>query len=344
MKKCFIILLFFIVSNAAVLAQEQNQFTLFPWAASYFNAGAIGEQHNTLCFTAIFAQQRAGWHDVYEKEGQTIQDNTSPQQIYFTLESYLKSLHGSLGVAIIKDKIGYCDNIGVKLGYAFKMNIPTGKLSIGAQIGLYNIKLDGEKLRTTHENDPLVEGIKNSESFMDLDFHFGILYKAERWYAGIGTTNIATTTKLRFSGDPNVFSNSRQLYLHGGYTWVIPANPSWEVEPQAIFTSTIASLFDWSFTVMALARYNKVYWGGLSYRYNDDISILFGARPFYNSSNNYLKGLDMGLSYGFPTSQLGAHQRSFGTVEVVVRYCFDIYKEPVFSGYGSSRAIYKNQY
>jgi type IX secretion system PorP/SprF family membrane protein len=347
MKKSVIISLFLIAANMALFAQKQNQFTLFPWAAPYFNAGAIGEQHNTLCFTAIFAQQKMGMQATYEKDGQTIKDNIAPQQFYFTLESYLKALHGSLGVTFIKDKLGYADNIGVKLGYAFKMNIPTGRLSIGFQVGLYNMKVDGAKILAIQDNDPLIEGaagIKNSESFMDLDFHFGVLYKAERWYAGIGTTNLAATTKLRFSGDPGVLSTSRQIYAHGGYTWVMPNNPSWEIEPQAIFTNTIGAKFDWTFTVMALARYNKVYWGGLSYRYNDDISVLFGARPFYNSSNNYLKGLDMGLSYGFPTSKLGAQKRSFGTVEVMVRYCFDIYKEPVFSGYGSSRAIYKNQY
>ncbi|MDR1346441.1 MAG: type IX secretion system membrane protein PorP/SprF [Bacteroidales bacterium] len=344
MKRSVIILLFLIASNVSMFAQTQNQFTLFPWAAPYFNAGAIGEQNNTLCFTAIFSQQKTGWHDVYEKEGKTIKDNTSPQQLYFALESYLKPLHGSLGLTFIKDKLGYCDNIGVKLGYAFKMNIPTGKLSIGAQIGLYNTKLDGEKLRYQHDNDPLIENVKSSESFMDLDFHFGIFYKAERWYAGIGSTKMAASTKLRLSGDPNVFSNSRQIYVHGGYTWVMPANPSWEIEPQAILTTTLSSNFDYSFTIMALARYNKVYWGGLSYRFNDDISVLFGARPFYNNSNNYLKGLDMGLSYGFPTNKMGVHQRSFGSIEVMVRYCFDIYKEPVYSGYGSTRSIYKNQY
>jgi type IX secretion system PorP/SprF family membrane protein len=259
------------------------------------------------------------------------------------MESYLRQLRGSLGIAFVKDKIGYCDNIGIKLGYAFKMNVPMGKLSIGAQVGLYNMSLNGEKLRATHENDPIVEGVKNSETFMDLDFHFGILYKAERWHVGVGATNMAVSKTLRLSGEP-IFPNSRQLYLHGGYTWVIPENPSWEIEPQAILMGVIGSKFDGSATVMALARYNKVYWFGLSYRYNDDISVLFGARPFYNSSNNYMKGLDMGLSYGFPTNKLGMQKRSFGSIEVMVRYCFDIYKESVFSGYGSTRAIYKNQY
>ena len=58
-----------------------------------------------------------------------------------------------------------------------------------------------------------------------------------------------------------------------------------------------------------------------------------------------MKGLDMGLSYSFTTSQLGYKKhRSFGDIELVVRYCFDIYKPEVFTGYGSTRNIYKNQY
>ena len=72
---------------------------------------------------------------------------------------------------------------------------------------------------------------------------------------------------------------------------------------------------------------------------------VFGARPFYNHSNNYLKGIDLGLAYGFTTSKLGwKKNRGFGDLEIMVRYCFDIYKEEIFSGYGSTRNIYKNQY
>ena len=96
---------------------------------------------------------------------------------------------------------------------------------------------------------------------------------------------------------------------------------------------------------MVLARYNGILWGGLSYRIQDAVSVLFGARPFYNSSNNYLKGLEMGLGYSFTTSKLGYKpDRSYGDIEIMLRYCFDIYKEEVFSGYGSTRGIYKNQY
>ena len=64
-----------------------------------------------------------------------------------------------------------------------------------------------------------------------------------------------------------------------------------------------------------------------------------------NISNNYLKGIDLGLAYGFTTSKLGwKKNRGYGDLEIMVRYCFDIYKEEIFSGYGSSRNIYKNEY
>lgn len=97
--------------------------------------------------------------------------------------------------------------------------------------------------------------------------------------------------------------------------------------------------------LLVIARYNNILWGGLHYRIDDAVSVVFGARPFYSDPNPYLKGLDMGLSYSFTTSNLGYKvNRSFGDVEFVVRYCFDIFKPVYYSGYGSSRHLYKNQY
>ena len=135
---------------------------------------------------------------------------------------------------------------------------------------------------------------------------------------------------------------SRNLYIHGGYTWILPWNPSWELLPQALIKTDLATA---QFDIMILTRYNGVFWGGLSYRIQDAVSVLFGARPFYNSSNIYLKGLEVGAAYSFTTSKLGFKpNRSYGDIEVMLRYCFDIYKEEVFSGYGSSRSIYKNKF
>lgn len=325
-------------------AQDDAQFTFFPWVTSYYNAGGIGEQSNTLCFTADYNNKYMGWGDLPS----TVINNdsalhTAPQDFLFSIESYLRKLHGSIGVTLVHDRLGFYSNTGIKLGYAYKLRIGGGHLGIGAQVSLYNQAIDNRHFRPTQEGDPYLD--KLSESTLDLDFNFGVLYKADQWYVGLGWTQMVsmfdTTNILRVSGDLGQHRSSH-LYLHGGYTWVLPFNPNWELMPQALIKTDLKT-YQWE--ILALARYNGVYWGGIGYRFQDAISIAFGARPFYNSSNIYLKGLDLGVSYGFTANSLGYKKnRSFGDVEVVVRYCFDIYKPEVFSGYGNSRYIYKNRY
>lgn len=325
-------------------AQDDVQFTFFPWVTSYYNAGGIGEQSNTLCFTADYSNKYLGWGDLSSSAiNNDTAVHTAPQDFLFSIESYLRKLHGSIGVTLVHDRIGYYSNTGVKLGYAYKLRIGGGHLGIGAQVSLYNQNIDEGGLHPIIDGDPVLQQL--SESTLDLDFNFGVLYKTDQWYVGLGWTQIVAMfdkkQALRVSGDYGP-SRSSQLYVHGGYTWVVPFNPNWEIIPQALVKTDLKT-YQWE--ILALARYNGVYWGGIGYRFQDAISVAFGARPFYNSSNIYLKGLDLGVSYGFTANSLGFKKhRSFGDVEVVVRYCFDIYKPEVFSGYGNSRYIYKNRY
>lgn len=343
MKKSITIFLLVLVSWVGVRAQQDAQFTLFPWAMIYYNVGATGEQNNTLCFTGIFRQQYTGFKDIYiDESGVEQKDNTSPQQILFNMETYSRKLRGGIGISLIKDKIGYYNNIGAKIGYAYKLNIPTGTLGIGLQFGFLNQKLDGNKMRPIQPRgeDQLLSQLANNESWLDMDINFGLYYKSRYWYAGLSGTQLIEN--IRLSGAKNILEMSRHLYIHGGYIWVIPQDPSWVIEPQTLIKTDLATA-QWD--LMVLARYNNIIWTGLSYRIQDAVSVIFGARPFFNSSNNYLKGLDMGFAYSFTTSKLGySKNRSYGDLEVMLRYCFDIFRTETFSGYGSTRTIYKNQY
>lgn len=323
-------------------AQDDAQFTFFPWVTSYYNAGGIGEQNNTLCFTADYNNKYLGWGDVSSINNDSTY-RTAPQDFLFSIESYLKKLHGSIGLTLVHDRLGFYSNTGIKLGYAYKLRVAGGHLGIGLQASLFNQKLESSPLNPIQEGDPTLQNL--DESTLDLDFNFGVLYKTDQWYVGLGWTQIAALfdkkQALRVSGEHGS-RRSSQLYVHGGYTWVMPFNPNWELLPQAL-VKTDFSTFQWE--VLLLARYNGVYWGGIGYRFQDAVSLAFGARPFYNSSNIYLKGLDLGISYGITSNSLAYKKyRSFGDIEVVVRYCFDIYKPEVFSGYGNSRYIYKNRY
>jgi len=245
----------------------------------------------------------------------------------------------------VNDIIGFYNNIGIKLGYSYKLRVGPGHLGIGAQISLYNQKLkDSPSWRPIQTGDPVLDNL--GESTMDLDFSLGLQYKCDQWYAGIGVTQLASAFDknrvLRLAGDKEYISRNPQMYFHGGYDWIVPANPNWELIPHAMVKTDFKT---YQIDVMALVRYNGILWGGLGYRLNDAVSLIFGTRPFHNSSNIYLKGLEAAVSYGITANSLAYRaNRSFGDVEVMIRYCFDIYKPEVFSGYGSTRNIYKNQY
>ncbi len=342
-EKVGLLVLVMMLFSVSSYAQDDAQFTLFPWATSYYNAGGIGEQSNTLCFTALYNKKSLGWSDVYTVSGVDSMDKTAPQDFLLNIESYLKKLHGSIGLSLISDNLGYYKNVGIKLGYSYKLRIGGGHMGIGAQVSLFNQSIDASGFRPIEEGDPTLTGL--NESTLDLDFSLGVLYTCDQWYAGVSVTQLAAAfdknQALRLSGDKGSTRNP-QMYFHGGYTWIVPANPNWEVLPQTLVKTDFKTA-QWD--VMVLARYNGVFWGGLGYRLQDAVSVVFGARPFYNSSNTYLKGLEAGVTYGFTANKLGYRaNRSFGDVEVMVRYCFDIYKPEIFSGYGSTRSIYKNWY
>ena len=62
-KKVGLLVLFAMAVTMTGFAQDDAQFTFFPWVTSYYNAGGIGEQHNTLCFTADYNNKYLGWGD-----------------------------------------------------------------------------------------------------------------------------------------------------------------------------------------------------------------------------------------------------------------------------------------
>ena len=69
------------------------------------------------------------------------------------------------------------------------------------------------------------------------------------------------------------------------------------------------------FDVNALITYNKRFWGGVSVRPQDAISLLLGLN---------LEQISVGYSYDITTSLLGAMGRSYGTHEIMLRYCFEL--------------------
>jgi type IX secretion system PorP/SprF family membrane protein len=342
------LILLFLFPFFSLLAQKDPQFSLFPWTQPFYNPGAMGEKEQHLNFIGVFRQGDVFTTDDGNKNSPSQDEtgnNSKPkpvrvdqQQIFLNIDSYIKQIKGAVGIMFLKDKIGFEDNIAFRLGYAAKLPLRGGKLGIGVQFGFLNKKLSPTYISNNPEDDLLKESDKAST--LDFDMNFGLHYKAPTWYVGLSCNQIIGG--VRISGEKSSFNPVRNLYAMGGYIWNLNTPVPWSVEPSLLIQSDFAT---WSFGLMALARYNGILWFGASYQIDNGIAVLLGALPFYNKTNPYLKGLEVGFAYTFQTKTFSWQPSgSWGDFEVLIRYGFNFYTEKPLTGYGSSRHLYKNQY
>ena len=146
----------------------------------------------------------------------------------------------------------------------------------------------------------------------------------EKFYAGIASTQLIQT-----KGDvaKTSISLKRHYYITGGYYFSFPSNPSFILAPSALIKTDFVSA---QYDISVLLSYNNLLWGGVSYRVQDAVMLLIGFE---------YKSFNLGFSYDITTSAMGREKRSSGTIEAMLRYCFNIkVKHPVRS-YKNTRLL-----
>lgn len=285
-----------------------------------FNPGFAGI-NRSICATTLYRQQWMGFASSYGNF-----DKGAPEDFYLTLESNIDPIHGGLGLSIIKDKIGFEDNIGLRLAYSFHLNVGQGKLGIGLQAGFINKKIDFAGFDPKDQGDPLLQS-SSIETAMSFDMAFGAYYLVQnKYYAGISSTQL-TQSVADLGTDIGSPKYVRNYFVHGGYYYQLPMMPNIVINPNVMIKTDFASA---QYDINVLGWYNNAIYAGVTYRSIDAIAIMGGARI------PQVPGLMAGVSYDITTSALGAKgsdgqgnisKRSFGSAEVFIKYCFEIIVE-----------------
>jgi type IX secretion system PorP/SprF family membrane protein len=307
-----IISLFLMICSVLAYSQQEAQFTHNMFTNMAVNPAYAGI-NKQICATTLFRQQWVGFTDPDDNKG-------APQTILLTLDAPIRALRGGIGGSIFQDKLGFEKNIGVKLAYSYHQPIGPGILGIGLMGGLLNKSIDFSKFKPTDENDPLLMGT-TEESTMAFDIAFGVFYNLPgKAFAGLSSSQIIQS-KLNIPGlDSSKLK--RHYYLTGGYHWVLPNAPDWELSPYLMIKSDFAST---QYDIAVLCKWRNMVWGGLTYRYQDAVAILLGGYPFNSPGMNpSLANLRIGYAYDITTSALGKSGRSSGTHEIMLGYCFKI--------------------
>lgn len=302
MKKQAVILILVILS-LDTLAQQDPKFSQNMFLIPVYNPGAIG-QSDKICAAAAFRNQMAGFPG-------------APVIMSFTAHapfSLFGRSHG-IGINLMSDNIALNNDFRGSLSYSYKIDIGNGVLGSGLSLGLANYSLDasgfeGADVMDVTGDNYIPQGV---ESLIGLDMGIGVYYSTENLYFGLSATHLNQTSfnnPKELNNDEVNFGLIRHYYAIGGYT-VQLSNPMYELMPSFMIQTDGK---DNHLYLNTNLRYNKRFWGGVSYSVGGAVSILAGIE--------LMNGIRLGYSYDIELSSLIKH--SSGSHEITLRYCFDL--------------------
>lgn len=268
-----------------------------------------------ICINGIIRQQWSGFKD---GEGNSV----APQTFFISGDSPVKAVHGGIGGSITQDKYGFFSDVGLQLAYSFHLDLSMGVLGIGAGVNLINSSLDASQFQPRQQGDLVL--LTSEQSSMVVDANFGLFFRSpDRYYFGISATNIIETAAKKLTANDYGIRNDRTFYIIGGYQFVLPNNPLFEIEPSILVQSNINST---QYNVTAIVKYNKRFWGGVNYRFQESVGVLVGMS---------IKDFHIGYSYDIPTLAIGIP----GSHEVHLGYCFKLNVDRSGTKYKNTRYL-----
>jgi type IX secretion system PorP/SprF family membrane protein len=299
MRKVNFVFIFLVFILQPVLSQQDPLSSHYMFNTMTYNPGVAGTS-GMICATALNRQQWVGFTGAPSTTVFNISAPVSP----FNIKS-------GVGLLIESDNIGFDKDINLSAAYSYLMDVGSGKLGIGINLGMLNKTLSpswqipSDDAHTPVSGDPLIP--ENKESFVAFDAGLGLYYTTDKYYAALSVTHI-NQPQIKYTKGLTYIS--RHFYLTAGYTLQLP-NPSLELIPSVFAYSDGKAL---QLTATSLLRYNKKVWGGLAYRAGDAIIGMVGFE-LYN-------GVRLGYAYDFTVSDMSKDSR--GSHEFMVNYCFDL--------------------
>lgn len=225
------------------------------------------------------------------------------------------------GVNFTQEGIGLFSNTYVNGQFGGRLKkLVGGDLSIGIQVGYFGSSFRGSEVYIPNDdeyhesNDP---SIPNQDvGGGTVDFGVGLHYSHPKFHIGVAAMHLASpkvklntkgTTSSSATSDNHEYETyvSRSLYFTAGSNIQIK-NTLIELQPDLIAATDLKTF---SGVLSVKAWYNKFFFGGIAYRWNDAVAVNLGAQ---------FKNFILGYSYDIPTSAI--LKASSGSHEIVAGY------------------------
>jgi type IX secretion system PorP/SprF family membrane protein len=311
--------LFFFFAALVTFGQQEVQISQNMFNNMDINPAYAG-MNDAICATLFARQQWVGFKDPYA-------GNAWPKTYLLSVDGMVNKIRGGVGVTIMSDQLGLEKNTDFKISYSYHLAAGPGTLGIGLQGGFYNVKYDFSKFHPIDPTDQLLMNGGNQGNIA-FDMAGGLFYNIpNKLYFGVSASQLLQSTVKYKSplADPTL---ARHYYISAGYYYPLPGNPSLEIDPSLLIKSDFAST---QFDINALVKYNRNFWGGISWRPTDAIVAMIGL--------NVYQGLLVGYSYDITTSAMGKNGRSSGSHEVMLHYCIKAIRDIQPQSYHNTRFL-----
>ncbi len=224
------------------------------------------------------------------------------------------------GVNMTQEGIGLFSNTHVNGQLGFRFNKLGGTFSVGLQVGYFGSSFRGSDVYIPDDddyhdsNDPAIP--KQDVGGGTIDFGLGLMYVHKKFHVGLSVLHpLAPKVKLNTKGTTTSTSTSdnhefetyvnRTIYLTAGSNIPIK-NTLIELQPDLLLGHDMKT-----FTGILSVKvwYNKLFFGGIAYRWDDAVAINIGAE---------FKNFTLGYAYEIPTSAI--LKASSGSHEILVGY------------------------
>jgi type IX secretion system PorP/SprF family membrane protein len=306
-----ILALLMTLTTLAVDAQTDAQFSQYYEVPTFYNPAAIGSTD----YIRVRGGARLQWVGI---------DN-APRSFLGTADMPFKVLGKRFGVGVVanQESAGLYKslNIGAQIGYKFKKF--GGEFTVAVQVGIYSEAFKGSEVYLPDDDDyhqSSDDGIPMQDIHgTALDVGAGIWYAHKKFWAGLSLTHANSPTVTMNVESANggsetpsekyEFQANRTLYFMTGSN--IPINNTlFEIVPSLLVKSDFTN---WSGEINARVRYNKMFSGGIGYRWDDAIIISLAAE---------IKDFYIGYSYDYATTAI--RSASSGSHEVFAGYRFKL--------------------
>lgn len=233
----------------------------------------------------------------------------APETAVLSIQGPISS-GSSVGGFLFRDVLGATERYGFNTGYTYRVQLEQKTyLAFGLQMGITQLRLNGEELITHDPNDNAVPTVASSVLLGDASF--GVYIHGERFFAGASIPQLLNGSFI-LSDDMGKIHDQlieRHLFLMGGMKF--KASEALNIEPSILLKSVKGAPIQLDFSSKLILQ--DKYWLGITYRTRAAIGFMAG----FQISDHFV----LGYCYDYNTTDINTV--SSGSHEIMLGWRFN---------------------